>query len=92
MNYYRVALRKVAQKQLDKIPSRYREAISRTLHSLEKEPRQPSVGKLTASILWKIRVGDYRIIFAIDDNTKTVVVVKICKRDEKTYRGLSSYE
>ena len=92
MNYYRVTLRRAAQKQLDKILGQPHETISTILHSLEAEPRPPNVGKLQGSTLWKIRVGEYRIIFAVDDNKKDVIVVKICKRNENTYRNLSSYE
>jgi mRNA-degrading endonuclease RelE of RelBE toxin-antitoxin system len=50
------------------------------------DPRPPSAGKLAASAFWRLRVGAFRIVYAIDDTTHVIVGVRIARRSESTYR------
>lgn len=51
------------------------------LFGLEHNPRPPGVAKLTGRAnLWRVRVGDYRILFEIDDPAQTVLVLRIAHR------------
>ena len=85
---YKIELRRVAQKQLDGLPERDYNAIAATISSLEQEPRPLRVKKLSDSGLWRIRVGKYRIVYAVDDELKLVTIVRIARRREDTYKSL----
>ena len=85
---YRVELRRVAQRQLDRLTGKDYDAIAEAISSLKQEPRPRRVEKLAESGLWRIRVGRYRIVYAIDDEEGVVTVVRVTKRMEDTYRRL----
>jgi mRNA interferase RelE/StbE len=84
---YKVELRRNARKALDKIQPQERTRILSALLELEHNPRPRGVEKITASVLWRIREGDYRIVFDIDDSKKIITIVRIGHRRE-IYRGI----
>jgi len=53
---------------------------------LALDPRSASAAKLSGSDFWRVRVGDFRIVYAIDDTHRTVIVVRVARRSESTYR------
>ena len=53
---------------------------------LGDEPRPPTSSKPARSELWRVRVGQLRIIYAIDDEAGLVVVVRVARRSESTHR------
>ena len=57
------------------------------LERLEQDPRPPGVEKIKGTELWRIRRGDYRAIYHIDDAEKSVTVVRIGHRKD-IYRGI----
>jgi len=83
---YQVRLRRVAQKQLDKLAQHDYEIVAEAISSLEQEPRPRGVKKLAESGLWRIRVGQYRVVYAIDDRESLVTVVRVARRIEDTYK------
>ena len=85
---YQVRLRRVAQKQLDRLVGRDYQAVARVISSLEQEPRPRVVKKLAESGLWRIRVGNYRVVYNINDEESLVTVVRVDKRSEETYKRL----
>lgn len=85
---YEVRLRRVVQKGLDALPERDYEIVAKAISILEENPRPPRVKKLADSGLWRIRVGQYRIVYAINDETKVVTLVRVARRREDTYKGL----
>jgi mRNA-degrading endonuclease RelE of RelBE toxin-antitoxin system len=46
------------------------------------------VVKLAGTEFWRLRVGDLRAIYAIDDAARVVVVLRVARRSESTYRGV----
>ncbi len=84
---YKIDLPKRVTKHLDKIPDRDYPSISRAIQNLKENPRPGGCKKLHES-LYRIRVGDYRIIYWIDDKIKTLVITKVERRKERTYRYL----
>jgi mRNA-degrading endonuclease RelE of RelBE toxin-antitoxin system len=44
------------------------------------------VAKLKGTDFWRIRVGDVRLIYHVDDDARLVVIVKVARRSESTYR------
>ena len=60
------------------------------LHEIKNNPDDPAldVDKLKVGSGYRLRVGQYRIIYAIFDDEVVVVVCKLTRRTEKTYRDL----
>lgn len=85
---YEVRLRRAAQKELDVLVGRDYEAVAKAIDALEKNPRPPRVKKLADSGLWRIRIGRYRLVYAIDDGAKAVIIVRLARRKESTYKRL----
>lgn len=77
-----------AQKSLDRLPKRDAEAIMDKLSDLPQSLRPRGVEKLkSATELWRIRQGDYRIVYSINDELKTINIWDIGHRRE-IYRSL----
>ena len=84
---YQVELRRSVQKSLEKIQTQERLKIISALLELEQNPRPRGIEKIRGVELWRIREGDYRIVFSIDDNEKMITIVRIGHRRD-IYRGL----
>ena len=85
---YQVRLRRAVQKQLDKLAEHDYEIIAEAISALEQEPRPRGVKKLAESGLWRIRVGRYRVVYNINDGEHLVIVVRVARRTEDTYKRL----
>ena len=80
---YRVDLSPGAQRELRGSDSSIRGRILRALLDLETEPRPPGAKKLKGrGELWRIRVGDHRIVYEIRDRILVVLVVRVAHRRE----------
>lgn len=84
---YRVELTPKAQHELDKAQQEDFEHIVIALRGLQNNPRPFGVKKLRGAI-HRIRVGEWRIIYAVFDKDSLVVVGKIARRSENTYSKL----
>lgn len=82
MEKYRVFLRKSAADELGRIPKKDLVRIIERIRLLEHDPRPRGCEKLSALERYRVRQGDYRIVYAVDDDEKTVDVVKIGHRRE----------
>ncbi|MBI4294596.1 MAG: type II toxin-antitoxin system RelE/ParE family toxin [Chloroflexi bacterium] len=85
---YEVRLRPAAQKELDDLPEPGYERVRKGISTLEENPRPPGVKKLAESGLWRILVGQYTIVYAIDDQAQLVTIVRVARRREDTCKGL----
>lgn len=85
---YQVRLRRAVQKQLDKLAEQDYEIVAEAISALEQEPRPLGVKKLAESGLWRIRVGRYRVVYAINDEESLVTVARVARRTEDTYKRL----
>ena len=77
---YAVFILRRAQKELSQLPSEVYEQAKKNIRSLVEEPRPQGCKKLTGREGWRIRVGDYRIIYEIDDARSVVTVLDIGHR------------
>jgi len=77
---YTVQLERAAQKQLAQIPQPFLDAIDQKILALENDPRPPGCKKLKGKEGWRIRVGDYRVIYKINDSILLVLVIEIGSR------------
>jgi len=84
---YKIELRRKAQRALDKLPKDDFNAVLGTVKGLEHTPRPKGVEKIKSAGLWRIRQGDYRIVYSIDDGQKMVTILRIGHRGE-IYRSL----
>ena len=80
MDEYRIEIKKSAAKELKKIQGRDQERIIERIQGLAQDPRPPGSKKLSGEEKYRIRQGDYRILYQIFDDTVLVVVVKIGHR------------
>ena len=79
---YTVEIKRSAQKQLAKISNPFSDAITEKILSLEIDPRPVGCIKLKGREGWRVRVGDYRIIYEIKDNILLVLVIDIDHRKQ----------
>ena len=79
---FRVELSDVARRDLAKLEVRTQERIRLAFQVLAKNPRPPRAKKLQGQKGYRIRVGDYRIIYEIFDNRILVLVLRIGHRRE----------
>ncbi|HKI69221.1 MAG TPA: type II toxin-antitoxin system RelE/ParE family toxin [Verrucomicrobiae bacterium] len=79
---YRVILTKSVQKELDRLPNDVARRILTRLAGLETNPRPADVKKLKGREAWRIRVGDYRVIYEIHDRMLQIVVITVGHRRE----------
>ncbi|MDB9306650.1 type II toxin-antitoxin system RelE/ParE family toxin [Nodularia spumigena CS-591/12] len=80
---YQIEFTKGAVKQLKKLPTEIRERIDLKIQELAVEPRPDGVKKLQSELsLYRIRVGDYRVIYQIQDDILLVTIVQAKHRRE----------
>ena len=70
------------EKDLRGIPKSQRLNILKRIEDLSAEPRRPQVEKLTEAQGYRLRVGDYRVLFTIDDQVHQVTIYRIRHRRE----------
>ena len=84
---YQIELRRKAQHSLDKLPKGDFDAVLEAVKGLAHSPRPKGVEKIKSAGLWRVRRGDYRVVYSIDDSQQLVTVVRIGHRRE-IYRSL----
>lgn len=77
---YSVIVQRRAQKRIARLPKDTQDRIEEGLQALSNDPRPPGSRKLRGRDGWRIRVGDYRAIYEIDDEAQEVLVVDIGHR------------
>ena len=85
--WYSIEVQQSAEKVLRRLPRDLKEHITAVIFALETNPRPPGAIALKGQYnTWRIRVGDWRVIYTIEDDQLIILVVKIGPRD--VYRGL----
>jgi mRNA interferase RelE/StbE len=78
---YEVRFDPVAAKALSKLDRPIRLRVAGVIETLAQDPRPPAAAQLRGDTsLWRIRAGDYRIVYVIQDRVLLVLVVKIGHR------------
>lgn len=78
---YRVLLERVAEKDLRKLSTKLHNRTIVALQALAKHPRPSGCRKLTgADNDWRIRVGEYRVVYEIDDASQIIRVNRVRHR------------
>ncbi|MFA5367193.1 MAG: type II toxin-antitoxin system RelE/ParE family toxin [Dehalococcoidia bacterium] len=81
---YRIELTTKAQRDLDKISGGDLERVVAAIRVLRDTPRPQGAKKLKGPI-FRVRTGDWRVIYAVFDKDRLVVIGKIARRSERTY-------
>lgn len=85
---YRIEFVPSAAKELKKVPVEDRRRITEKVNRLSNHPRPPGSKQLeNTPALRRIRSGDYRVVYSIDDDILTILVVRIAHRRD-AYRNL----
>jgi mRNA interferase RelE/StbE len=80
---YSVEIKQSAQKELDALDRTLFTRLDRKILALSGNPRPAGCKKLKGyKDLWRIRVGDMRVVYAIDDSAKLVSVMRVAHRRE----------
>lgn len=81
---YTVIISRGAEKDLEKLPKKALLLVSQSIDLLEQNPRPAGCKKLkgVTENLWRVRSGDYRIIYAIEDEVRVVDVRKAGHRKD----------
>jgi len=82
MAKYKIRIKKSAEKELSKIPEKELLKILDIIKSLSNDPHPTGSIKLTNQEKYRVRVGNYRILYQIEDNIRTVFVVKVGHRKD----------
>ena len=79
---YTVFIRKSAQKSIARLASPLQDRIFHAIRELANNPRPVGVKKLTGREAWRIRIGNYRVIYEIRNDRRIIIVVVVGHRRE----------
>lgn len=83
MANYKITISSSAERQLKKLPAPAQIKISRVILGLAVNPYMNGCKKLAGyKDIWRIRIGDYRVLYSVDKKIVTVIVLKIGHRKE----------
>lgn len=80
MANYRIEIKRSAAKELERLPPKDRLRVASRIQALAKDPRPPGAEKLSGQDRYRLRQGDYRILYQVFDAVVVVIVVKIGNR------------
>jgi mRNA interferase RelE/StbE len=80
---YRIEIAPAAERQIRKLEATVRRRVFSKIETLQLNPRPAGVEKLSgATDLYRVRAGDFRIIYTIEDQVTTVLILKVGDRKE----------
>jgi mRNA interferase RelE/StbE len=79
---YQIRIVPSAEREMDKLPSSTHSRISRKILSLEDNPRPGGIKKLSGRDEYRLRIGDYRVLYIVDDRNSTITVLFVGHRKE----------
>ena len=85
---YRVELSPAAQRQLQRIPPGDAARLRVPIMALAIEPRLRDAAPVVGTRYQRLRVGDLRVVYLVDDRERLIVVLRVARRSESTYRRI----
>ena len=82
MASYKLLIKPSAVRELESLPARDRRRIVAKIQGLANNPRPPGSEKLSGEEKYRLRQGDYRVLYSIEDARTTLTIVKIGHRRE----------
>jgi len=83
---YRLEVSHTVYRQIKRLPLQAQERIVSAITHLTENPRPPGTKKLTGREGYRVRVGDYRILYQIDDAAKVITIFRVMSRGD-VYRA-----
>jgi mRNA interferase RelE/StbE len=84
---YKVDIAPAARRSLDRLRGADLARLKVAVENLAKDPRPHGCRKLAAEKdFYRIRVGNYRVIYAVNDEDCIVIITKVARRTTTTYR------
>lgn len=80
MASYKLAIKQSAAKELEALPNQYRPRVVSRIQALASDPRPDGCQKLSGKEQYRIRQGQYRVLYEVDDVNRVVTIVKIGHR------------
>ena len=82
MGSYKVLIKPSAVKEIEGIPQRDRQRIVARIQGLSTNPRPPGCEKLSGQDKFRLRQGAYRIVYSVNDDEFSLLIVKVGHRKE----------
>lgn len=79
---YEIRILRSAEKEMEKLPQIVRNRISNRILSLETNPRPKGAKKLSTRDEYRLRVGNYRILYTVSDSESAVIIIAVGHRRE----------
>jgi mRNA interferase RelE/StbE len=79
---YSLVIQPSVARDIRRIPKDHRKRIQHRMDSLIVNPRPPGTKKIADPAVYRVRQGDYRIIYEVDDKARTVIIFRIRHRRE----------
>jgi mRNA interferase RelE/StbE len=77
---YSLLIKPSAVKELEALPTKDRRKIIARIEGLASEPRPQGCEKLSGVEQYRVRQGDYRVVYSVDDDVEVVLVAKVGHR------------
>ena len=82
MDQYQVKISKSAKKEFKLIDKQFHQRIFNVIYDLRNNPIPSGSLRLTNSEFYRVRIGDYRVIYSLDLVTKIVIITKVRHRKD----------
>jgi mRNA interferase RelE/StbE len=79
---YSVWIRSSAEREIEALPDQVRRRVVERLIGLASEPRPAGAKKLSGRAEYRLRQGDHRMVYVVDDARREVVVVRVAHRSD----------
>jgi len=79
---YSVLITRSAEREIERLPTPMRRLVVRRIEALSGDPRPQGSQKLAGEDKYRVRQGDYRIVYTIEDSVVTVTVVRVAHRSD----------
>lgn len=79
---YSVLVTRSAEREIERLPTPVRRLVVRRIQALAGNPRPHGSQKLAGEDKYRIRQGDYRIVYTIEDEIVTVTIVRVAHRSD----------
>ncbi len=84
---YRLSIPRSVNKRMERLPVEVYDRVDSAILALADDPRPPGCARLRGREDWRVRVGDYRIVYGIDDERRLVEILNVAHRRDVYRRG-----
>ena len=87
---YQIEISKRVRKQVARLPRRDQARVLAAVKALAGDPRPTGCRsvKVAGKGAYRVRVGDYRVIYVVLDDERVIIIARVARRSESTYQGL----